>query len=173
MKKFSVMLFALLAVSFWLFPEVKIGIINPPVVLQNSIKGKEAINRLKTVGESNQSKFEKMQKEIDTLEKDVLSPALNEDTRSKKNLDLQNKKTEQKRFAEDAQNEARMRQQTEFENIQKELMPIIEKIAKDNGFTLILDVTTAGIAYVDPAADITEKVVKAYDASSAAAPKTK
>ena len=86
---------------------------------------------------------------------------------------MQNKKTEQKRFAEDAQNEARMKQQTEFENIQKELMPIIEKIAKDDGFTLILDVTTAGIAYVDPATDITEKVVKAFDVSSAAPPKTK
>lgn len=173
MKKFSLLLFTLLAVSFWLFPEIKIGIINPPVVLQNSIKGKEAINRLKTYGEANQTKFEKMQKEIDALEKEVLSPALNEDTRNKKNLDLQNKKTEQKRFAEDAQNEARMKQQTEFENIQKELMPIIEKIAKDDGFTLILDVTTAGIAYVDPATDITEKVVKAFDVSSSAPPKTK
>lgn len=173
MKKFPILLFALLAMSIWLFPEVKIGIINPPVVLQNSIKGKEAINRLKTAAESSQKKFEQLQQAIDSLEKEVLSPALNEDTRSKKNLDLQNKKTEQKRFAEDAQNESRMKQQTEFESIQKELMPIIEKIAKDEGFTLILDITTAGVAYVDPATDITEKVVKAFDASLATVAKPK
>jgi len=173
MKKIPVLLFALLTMSIWLFSEVKIGIINPPVVLQNSIKGKEAINRLKTAAEANQKKFEQMQQAIDSLEKEVLSPALNEDTRSKKNLDLQNKKTEQKRFAEDAQNESRMKQQTEFEGIQKELMPIIEKIAKDEGYTLILDITTAGVAYVDPTSDITEKVVKAYDASLAAVTKPK
>jgi outer membrane protein len=173
MKKIPVLLFALLTMSIWLFPEVKIGIINPPVVLQNSIKGKEAINRLKTAAEANQKKFEQMQQAIDSLEKEVLSPALNEDTRSKKNLDLQNKKTEQKRFAEDAQNESRMKQQAEFEGIQKELMPIIEKIAKDEGYTLILDITTAGVAYVDPTSDITEKVVKAYDASLAATAKPK
>jgi len=173
MKKFPELLFALLTMSFWLFPEVKIGIINPPIVLQNSIKGKEAISRLKAFAETNQKKFEKMQQEIDSLEKEVLSPALNEDTRNKKNLDLQNKKTEQKRFAEDAQNESRMKQQTEFESIQKELMPIIEKMAKDEGYTLILDVTTAGIAYVDPTSDITEKVVKAYDARQSAAAKPK
>jgi Skp family chaperone for outer membrane proteins len=43
-------------------------------------------------------------------------------------------------------------------------MPIIEKIAKGAGFSLVLDVNTAGVTYFDPAIDITEQVIKAYDA---------
>ena len=49
MKKNLFLIFALLALTTFVFAEMKIGIINPQVVLQNSIKGKEAIERLKTL----------------------------------------------------------------------------------------------------------------------------
>ena len=86
----------------------------------------------------------------------------------KKTLDLQNKRIEIKRFAEDAQKESMAAQQKEFESIQRDLMPIIEKIAKEDGYSMILDLNTAGVTYFEPGIDITEKVVKAYDAQSAA-----
>jgi len=164
MKKKLFLTFALLALATFVFSEVKIGIINPQVVLQNSVKGKEVIERLRSLGMSKQKKYEAMQKEIDTLEKEVLSPALNQDTRDKKATDLQNKRIEIKRFAEDAQKESQMQQQKEFESLQRELMPIIEKIAKGAGFSLVLDLNTAGVTYYEPAIDITDQVIKAYDA---------
>ena len=43
-----------------------------------------------------------------------------------------------------------VQQQKEFENLQRELMPIIEKIAKGDGFSLVLDLNTAGVTYFDP-----------------------
>ena len=64
-------------------------------------------------------------------------------------------------------------QQKEFEKIQADLMPIIEKIAKENGFSLVLDLNTAGVTYFEPGIDITEQVVKAYDAQSAAAARSR
>jgi outer membrane protein len=173
MKKKLFLIFALLALSTFVFSEVKIGIINPQMVLQNSIKGKEAIERLKTVQISEQKKGETMQKEIDTLEKEVLSPALNQDSRDKKTTDLQNKRIDIKRFAEDYQKKMMSAQQKEFEKIQADLMPIIEKIAKADGCSLILDLNTAGVTYFEPSIDITDKVVRAYDAQSAAAPAPK
>ncbi len=173
MKKKLFMIFALLALTAFVFSEVKIGIINPQVVLQNSAKGKEVIERLRSLNMSKQKKYEAMQKEIDALEKETMSPALNQEARDKKTLDLQNKRVEIKRFAEDAQKESMAQQQKEFEKIQGDLMPIIEKIAKGEGFSLVLDLNTAGVTYFEPAIDITEKVVKAYDAQSAAAPAPK
>jgi Skp family chaperone for outer membrane proteins len=164
MKKKLFLIFALLALTTFVFSEVKIGIINPQVVLQNSVKGKEVIERLRSLNMSKQKKYEAMQKEIETLEKEVLSPALNQDTLDKKNMDLQNKRIEIKRFAEDAQKESMAQQQKEFEKIQSDLMPIIEKIAKADRYSLILDLNTAGVTFFDPAIDITEQVIKAYDA---------
>jgi outer membrane protein len=164
MKQKLFLIFALLALSTFVFSEVKIGIINPQGVLQNSTKGKEVIERLRSVNMSKQKKYEAMQKEIDSLEKEALSPALNQEARDKKTMDLQNKRTEIKRFAEDAQKDSMAMQQKEFENLQRELMPIIEKIAKDDGFSLVLDLNTSGVAYFDSSIDITDRVIKAYDA---------
>ena len=169
MKKNLLLIVALVALSAFAFAEFKLGIINPQAVLQNSTKGKEAISRLTALQTAKQKKFEGMQKEIETLEKDVLSPVLNAETREKKTQELQSKRVEIKRFAEDAQKENIAVQQKEFEKIQADLMPIIERIAKENGFSLILDLNTAGITYFEPGLDISEKVAKAYDAQSAAA----
>ena len=169
MKKNLFLIFALVALGTFAFAEFKIGIINPQAVLQSSTKGKEAISRLQALQTAKQKKFEGMQKEIDTLEKDTLSPVLNAETREKKTQELQSKRVEIKRFAEDAQKDSLATQQKEFESLQRELMPIIEKIAKGAGFSLVLDLNTAGVTYFDPAVDITEKVIKAYDAQSAAA----
>jgi len=171
MKKNLFLIFALVALTTFVFAEVKIGIINPQEVLQNSLKGKKAIERLKSLQISKQKRYEAMQKEIEALEKETMSPALNQDARDKKTLDLQNKRVEIKRFTEDAQKESMAAQQKEFESIQRDLMPLIEKIAKADGFSLILDLNTAGVTYFEPAIDITEKVVKAYDEPSSAAPK--
>ena len=170
MKKNLFLILALIVLTTVAFAEFKLGIINPQAVLQSSTKGKEAIERLKSLQLAKQKKYEALQSEIDKLEKEAMSPALNQEARDRKANDLQNKRTDIKRFAEDAQKESMAAQQKEFEKIQADLMPIIEKIAKENGFSLILDLNTAGVTYFEPAIDISDKVVKAYDAQSAAAP---
>ena len=57
--------------------------------------------------------------------------------------------------------------QKEFESLQRELMPIIETVARANGYTLVLDLNTAGVTFFEPAIDVTEQVIKAYDAQVA------
>ncbi len=171
MKKSLVVIFTLLTLTAFIYAEVKIGIINPQAVLQNSVKGKQVIERLRTLNVSKQKKYETLQKDIDALEKELLSPALNQETRDKKGMDLQNKRIEIKRFAEDAQKESMATQQKEFENLQRELMPIIEKIAKAGSFSVVFDLNTAGVTYFDPTIDITDEVIKAYDAQVASAVK--
>lgn len=169
MKKNLFLILALIVLTTVAFAEFKLGIINPQAVLQSSTKGKEAIERLKALQLAKQKKYDTLQKEIDALQKEAMSPALNQEARDRKASELQNKQTDIKRFAEDAQKESMAAQQKEFEKIQADLMPIIEKIAKENGFSLILDLNTAGVTYFEPAIDISDKVVKAYDALSAAA----
>jgi len=167
MKKSLFSIFALLALTTFAVAETKIGIINPQLVLQNSVKGKQVIEKLRSLNLAKQKTYETMQKEIETLEKDILSPALNQETREKKSADLQNKRIDIKRFAEDAQKDSMAIQQKEFESLQRELMPIIEKIAKANGYSMVLDLNTAGVTFFEPAIDVTDQVIKAYDAQVA------
>jgi outer membrane protein len=163
MKK-TLTLIALLATgSLFLAAETKIGLINPPAILQSSLKGKQVIERLQNLNKEKQQRYDALQKEIDALQKEIMNPALAADARDKKAADLQAKQTDIKRFAEDAQKDSMQMQQKEFNAMQAELLPIVEQIAKDNGYALVFDVTQAGITFADPALDITPLVIKAYD----------
>jgi len=52
-------------------------------------------------------------------------------------------------------------------------MPIIEQVRIDKGLDLIFDLTRSGTVYFNPALDLTDEVVRRYDASKTAAPPVK
>ena len=105
-----------------------------------------------------------MLEEIKKLEKDLMSPALNDEAREKKSIELQEKRTDFKRFYEDAQNEFQRESQKELTALEKELMPLIDNLGRQKGFTIIFDITRPGIVYFDQAIDITDEVIKMVDA---------
>ncbi len=163
MKKTLIMTVTILTLAFYTFAEVKIGVINAQKVIASTKRGKEIQAKLENYGKSKQKKVEAMQAEIKKLEAAIQSPALNQGTRDKKTEELQAKKINLKRYYEDTQKELRKKYQTEMQILQKEVMPIIDKIGKSKGFTLVFDLSIAGISYFDKTIDITELVIKEID----------
>ncbi len=160
MKKTLVVVIAILTLTFFTFAEVKIGVINAQKVIASTQRGKDIQAKLSNLGASKQKKVATMQAEIKKIEKDLRSPALNEKTRENKSILLQKKKTNLKRYYEDTQRELRLRYQQEMQSLQKEVMPIIDRIGKSKGFTLVFDLSIAGISYFDKTIDITDVVIK-------------
>ncbi len=165
MKKTLILTVTLLTLAFYTFAEVKIGVINAQKVIASTKRGKEIQAKLENYGKSKQKKVEAMQAEIKTLEAALKSPALNSDAREQKTVALQTKKTNLKRYYEDTQKELRRKYQAEMQNLQKEVMPIIDKIGQSKGFTLVFDLSIAGISYFDKTIDITEIVIKEIDSN--------
>lgn len=163
MKKTLVVVLTLFVVASFIYPETKIGVINPNKVISETIRGKQVREKLEKYSNGKQAQAKTMEEEIQKLEKELMSPALNNDTREKKALDLQNKRTNLKRFLEDAQREFNTKSQKELQALYKEIMPIIEKIGVAEGFTIIFDLSNSGISYFDKTIDVTDKVIKAYD----------
>jgi len=163
MKKTLVIALTILALSISAYAEVKIGVINPQKVVSETIRGKQVKAKLEKLGDEKQVKIKGMEDEIKQLEKDLMSPALNTDTKEKKAMDLQNKRTNLKRYVEDAQKDFQGQYQREMATLYKEIMPIIEKIGAAKGFTIIFDLSNSGISYFDKTIDVTNEVIKAYD----------
>jgi outer membrane protein len=163
MKKTLVLVVTILTLTFFAFSEIKIGVINAQKVIASTKRGKEIQAKLENLGKTKQKKVEAMQAEIKELETALQSPALNDDAREKKSVDLQTKKTDLKRYYEDTQQELRRQYQNEMQNLQKDVMPIIDKIGKSKGFTLVFDLSIAGISYFDQTIDITDIVIKEID----------
>ncbi len=163
MKKTLVIVITILTLALYTFSEVKIGVINAQKVIASTKRGKDIQKKLENLSKAKQKKVEAMQMEIKNLEKSLQSPALNTTAREKKAVEIQNKKTKLKRYYEDTQKELRRQYQKEMQKLQKEVMPIIDKIGKSKGFTIVFDLSISGISYFDKTIDITDVVIKEID----------
>ncbi len=164
MKKTLVLIFTIFTLGAFIYAETKIGVINPQQVILNTIRGKQVKQKLEKLAKGFQQKTIKRENEIKKLEKDLVSPALNAETRERKSVELQTKKINLKRFAEDSRKEWQAQWTKEMRELTNEIMPIIEKIGKSKNYTIIFDIQSSGISYFDKTIDITNEVIRNYDA---------
>ena len=145
----------------------KIGVVNSTQVLEKSIEGKKAIAQLQEKDRSQQSRLSKLDEEIRQLETKLNTQRLTLTNEAILQLtsDLDKKRTERKRLAEDALRELQDLQRRLFNKVQSELLPIIQQIGKEKNLDIIFDLANSGAIYFNPAIDLTEEVIKRYDAS--------
>ncbi len=147
----------------------RVGIINPMQVMEKSAEGKSIIALLEKKSNENQDKLVKMDDQIRDLETRINTQRLTLTQESIMNMssDLERKRTDRKRFAEDSYREFTQLRDRLFNKVKTELIPIIEQIGKEKNMVAIFDLTTSGVIYFTPTIDLTEEVIKKYDASKA------
>jgi outer membrane protein len=87
--------------------------------------------------------------------------------------DIEKKQTERKRYEEDQAREYQQFGNSLLNKIRSELVGIIEALAKEQGYDLVLDTMASGVVTSSPTIDITAEVIRRYDQSKAAAPPVK
>ena len=147
----------------------KIGVVNSQEVLQKSAEGKKVMAQLESKGKENQDRLAKLDEEIRKLENKLNTQrlTLTQEAMMNLNSDIERKRTERNRFVEDARREMGEFQGRLFTRIQEELLPIIQQIGRDNNMDLIFDLGNSGIIHFSTAIDVTDEVIKRYDASKA------
>ncbi len=150
----------------------KVGVINSQDVLEKSAEGKRVIARLQERDKSIQASLTKIDDEIRQLETKLSTQrlTLSEEALYNMNADLERKRTDRKRQAEDSSRDFQDLQIKLFNKVQAELIPIIEQLGKEKGIDLIFDLVKSGAVYFNPAIDMTAEVIKKYDASKATPP---
>jgi len=145
----------------------RVGIVNPMEVMEKSAEGKSIIARLEKKSTENQGKLTKMDDQIRDLETRINTQRLTLTQESLMNMssDLERMRTDRKRFAEDAYREFTQLRDRLFNKVKTELIPIIEQIGKEKNMVAIFDMTSSGVIYFTPSIDLTEEVIKKYDAS--------
>lgn len=164
-----IVIFALVTVGFAQPQAKKMAVINPNEVLEKSVEGKKVIARLEEKNNQNQAEIAKLDEEIRRLESKLNTQrlTLTQEALMQLTSDLEKKRTERKRFAEDSTQELRELQYRLFNKIQGELLPIIEEIGKEQNLEIIFDITKVLPVYYSPDIDITAEVITRYDASKA------
>lgn len=150
---------------------LKIGLVNSQEILEKSAEGKKAIAQLEERNKKIQQDLSKLDDQIRQLESRLSTQQLTMTQEAIMSLsaDLERKRTERQRMAEDAQRDMQELTQRLFIRIQNEVMPIITKVGQEKGMDLILDLRESGVLYFSPTVDLTQEVIKRYDASKSGA----
>ncbi len=145
----------------------KVGIVNPMEVMEKSAEGKSILARLEKKSKENQDKLVKMDNQIRDLETRINTQRLTLTQESLMNMssDLERRRTDRKRFAEDSFRDFTQLRDRLFNKVKTELIPIIEQVGKERNMVAIFDLTVSGVIYFAPTIDLTDEVIKKYDAS--------
>jgi outer membrane protein len=172
MKKFLVAV-AMAALSVPAFAQgapQRVAVIDVQKVLQNSTLGKAAYERLKKMQDERVARAQKMQEEETALENDVNTKklSLSEDKLTELQKQISDKKIAMQRYAQDADREVGEARDKELAALELKIKPVIDAIGKEMGLAAIFNKFESGLVYASDAIDITDSVVKRFDAATAA-----
>lgn len=152
-------------------PTGKVGVINIQSAIVSTKDGQKAAQELDAKAAPKRKTLESKQNEINSL-KDQLqkgSNALSETAKAEivRNIDAKTKSFN--RDMEDAQAEVEQDQQKVLQDLGGRMMAVIDKYAKDNGFVLILDVSSpqTPVLFASNAIDVTKDIIDLYDKAAA------
>jgi outer membrane protein len=145
--------------------EVKLGFVDLQRALNECDAGKGARDRFLGEMEAKQARLRKEKEALDSKreEFDKKAMLLREKERQSMEQQLEDQGLAFKRKYEDYQKELK-RMDSEYTGaILKDLETIIGTVGAEGGYTVIFEMQNSGIVYGDPAADLTEEVIRRYN----------
>ena len=152
-------------------PGGKIGVIEVQKIVQESAIGKESLARVQKVQQAKQEDLQKRQKELRDMEQKIQDQgkSLSEDAMEKLQKDYQTKALDLKRFQDDAQRELEESQRKELGELEKRIMPVINEVAREQGYALVFNKFNSGLLFADDkTVDLTEAVITKFNSQIAA-----
>jgi outer membrane protein len=142
-------------------------VINIQSAIMSTNAGKKAASDIQTRFNPKKTEVDKRQGEINQLQ-DQLNRGrntLSEEARQGLVREIDQKTKSLKYFTEDAQAELNQEEQKTMNELGSRIMAVIDKFAKDNGYTLILDVSSpqTPVLYASNTIDITKDIIELYD----------
>jgi len=151
-------------------PPSKVGVIQFQNAIIGSKDGQKAAAELQARFDPKRKELEGKQSKIAGLQ-DTLNKGRNTmsaDQREKLIREIDELTKSLNRDTEDANAEVQQAQQKVFQDLGQRMMAVIDKYARDKGYTMILDVSSqqTPVLYVSSGYDVTQEVVSIYDKAS-------
>ncbi len=149
----------------------KVGVISVQGAIVGTKDGQKASQELEAKFTPRKKQFDTRQSELAQLQDQYNKggSVMNEEKRNQLAREIDEKKKRLERDTQDANEEVQGEQQRVLQGLGQRMMAVIEKYAKDNGYSMILDVSNPNtpVLYASSGIDITADIVQLYDKSSA------
>lgn len=139
--------------------EIKIGTVNVPKVMEVAPQAEEARQRLKREFEPKEQQLLRQENDIVALEERLAKDRaiMTESKILDMQRDVNSKKRDYRRDRDEFREDRNIRYNEELSKLQEEVLSVIQEIAKDDNFDLIL---TDGFVWASENVDITDRVLK-------------
>ena len=166
---------------------VKMGVVDLQVVLDGSLRGKAAKERLKELGDQLQREIqakrefkERMEEELQNLRSEIQRQGLvlSEQARMGKEEEFRKSIRELQRFIQDTNNfiddatqEFREKEVRETQLLLGDIRDVVHEVGAGDQYTLILEASDSAalVLYMDASVDLTEEIIQRFDQTSAEA----
>lgn len=149
----------------------KIGVIQIQQAIVATNEGQRDFQALDKKFEPKRTELQTLQKEIEDLQKQMQTQGdkLNDQARTEMAKNLESKQKTLQRNAQDAQDEYQSQSNEIAQRIGGKLIQVVDKYAKDNNYSMILDASNPEASPIIWAADstnVTREIVDLYNAQS-------
>jgi outer membrane protein len=140
--------------------ELKIGIVDGMEVVSKSAEGKRVQDAIKNKAESLGKPFAQRQKDLAKQVEDFQKQAsvMKEEARKTKAAELEKKMQEMQKQGADAEKQMQQYQEKELAPLFQKLESAVKTVAQAEKLDIVLDKRNAGLLYMEPKLDITDKV---------------
>jgi outer membrane protein len=146
---------------------MKIAVIDTEKILVNSAAGKKALADLKKLQEAKEKEVGARNQEIKDLQGKLNDGRLSlaQDKIDDMQKQLEDKVIALRRFQDDANRELEKKRDEVLGAVDQKVMPVINQLGKEQGYTLIFRKFESGLIYADEAIDITDAIIQRLDAA--------
>src|ERR1700733_14260436 len=149
----------------------KFAVINIQGALMGTKDGQKAAAELQAKTAPKKKELEQKQNDINALQDQLNkgSNTLSDSAKSDLYKNIEYKKKKPQREIEDAQADLEAEQQKLLSQLGQKILAVIEKYARDNGITMVVDVSSpqTPVLYASPSVDITKEIIELYDKNTA------
>ncbi len=155
----------------------KVAIVSIQDAIANTNEGKKELEALQQKFAPKQAEMKTLNDDVENLKKQLQAQGdkLSDEERGNRVKTISDKQKVLQRNYEDAQNEYQQAEQEIVNRLGKKMMDVLEKYAKTNGYSVVMDVSNpqTPVLYASPNTNITKELVDAYNAESPVAAATK
>ncbi len=147
---------------------LKIAIIDVQKIITESRTGKTALAGLETFSKAEQAKLQAQSEEIKQLRDRISQGSLSlaQEALAELQQEMEAKTTTLRRSSEDANQRVEKKQQDTLRGIEAKVMPVIQQVGRDEGYTMILRKFESGLIFASERIDITARVIELLDAAN-------
>jgi len=161
----GVWLLAAAALALPAAAQTSVAVIDVQRVVTDSDPGKEALQRLRVLQDEKIAEGRNLQTDLEALREQFNKQrlTLSEQKLAEMSGQIEDKTIALQRFEDDAKRSLEEARRTTLGNLEERIMPIINQIGKERGFTLIFNKFQSGLVYADDAVDITDDVIRRFN----------